>query len=219
MSNDGTATGTSTTRIILYPALITLAVTLIRLAGELQQGSKTFFNAEQGGAWAIVGIVWLVPIFGAYFGFRLARVGGEPVRIGRGLVIGLLGAVIFVAGFLLFQKILRSYTGIVLMWSMAALAGAMQIFAWRSLFKALAAYAYSARVPVAIIMLVATLRDLPSHYNANVPGYSPWSGFFLFGFIPQLVWWVSFTLVLGTITGVIAAALAKASTQGAPTVS
>ncbi len=219
MSDAGTATGTSASRIILYPALITLAVTLIRVVGELQQGSKKLFNAEPGGAWAIVGIVWLVPIFGAYFGFRLARAGDRPARVGRGLAIGLLGAVVLVAGYLLFQKVMQSLTGIVVMWTMAALAGSLQIFSWRRLFSVLAAYAYSARIPVAIVMFVATIKNWPSHYNANVPGFSTWSGFLLFGFIPQLVWWVSFTIVLGMIAGLVAAALAKGPPQSAPSVS
>lgn len=208
MNNAGGATSkTTNSRLILYPALITLAVTVLRVVGELQRGSKALFNPEQGGAWAIVGIVWLVPIFGAYFGYRLAREGDRPAGLGRGLLIGVLGAAIFVAGFLLFQKIIQNFTGIVLMWTMAALAGALQILSWRGLFKVLAAYAYSARVPVAIVMLVATLRNWPSHYNANAPGLSPMMGFFLFGFVPQLVWWVSFTIVLGTLAGVMAAAL------------
>jgi hypothetical protein len=208
---DGSATPTrfSISRLILYPALLTLAVTLVRVAGELLSGPKTFFNPEQGGAWAIVGIVWLVPIFGAYFGYRLAREGGRPANLGRGLGIGVLGAVVFAAGFLLFQRVLQNFTGIILMWTLAALAGVLQIFAWRHLFNVLAAYAYAARVPVAFVMLVATLENWPSHYNANVQGFTPLAGFFLFGFIPQLIWWVSFTIVLGTITGFIAAALTR----------
>ncbi|MGE5327422.1 MAG: hypothetical protein ACM3NO_10315 [Deltaproteobacteria bacterium] len=200
----------------MFPALVTLAVTLARLAGELYNGSKALFNPQQGGAWAIVGIVWLVPIFGAYFGFRLAREGDRPAGIARGLVIGILGAMVFVAGFFLYQKVLQNFTGVILMWTLAALAGLLQIFVWRRLFKVLAAYAYSARVPVAIVMLAATFKNWPSHYNANIPGSSPWTGFLLFGFIPQLIWWASFTIVLGTIAGVISAALTKASGGSVP---
>jgi hypothetical protein len=215
MNHAGPFSRLSISRLILYPALVTLAVTFIRLAGELQRGSKSLFNPEPGGAWAIVGIVWLVPIFGAYFGYRLAREGGRPARLGRGLAIGGIGAVVFVAGFLLYQKVLQNFTGIFLMWAMAALAGSLQFFAWRRLFSALAAYAYAARIPVAIVMLVATVRNWPSHYNANVTGFSPLAGFFLFGLIPQLIWWVSFTIVLGTIAGLIAAALASSNIEAA----
>ena len=54
-------------RLILVAAVITLAVTLLRLVGELQQWSSALFNREPGGGGAIVGIVWLVPVFGIYF--------------------------------------------------------------------------------------------------------------------------------------------------------
>ena len=69
--------------LILWPAVITLAVTLLRLAGELMGGSDTLFNRAPGGAGAIVGIVWLVPVFGYYFGHRLARLGVRPGSTGR----------------------------------------------------------------------------------------------------------------------------------------
>lgn len=216
MDGNATRTRTPIARLIFYPAAITLVVTLARVAGELYSGSKALFNPEQGGAWAIVGIVWLVPIFGAYFGFRLARQGDRPAGLMRGLALAILGAVIFVAGFYLYQEVLKSFTGVIVMWTLAVIAGLLQIFAWRGLFKLLAAYAYSARIPVAIVMLVATLKNWPSHYNANIPGFPPLTGFFLFGFIPQLIWWVSFTIVLGTIAGVISATLTKASAGSLP---
>src|SRR6267378_70506 len=72
-------------RLIVVPAVITLAVTLLRLLGELQHWSPKFFSREAGGAGAIVGIVWLVPIFGVYFAWKLAKVGLAP---GAGRVIG-----------------------------------------------------------------------------------------------------------------------------------
>lgn len=217
MDGNAASTRASTTRLVSYPALLTLVVTLARLAGELISGSKTFFNTEQGGAWAIVGIVWLVPVFGAYFGFRLVREGDRPSSLARGFGICVLSAVVFVAGFLLYQKVLQTFTGIVLMWCMAALAGALQILAWPRMFRVLAAYAYAARVPVAVVMLAATLMNWPSHYNANVQGFTPLAGFFLFGFIPQLIWWVSFTIVLGTITGLVTAAVTRGKTEAPAT--
>ncbi len=63
--------------LIKIPALITLAVTLLRLVGELLDWPSLFFNAEAGGGFAIVGIVWLAPIFGVCFptGARNAAVG------------------------------------------------------------------------------------------------------------------------------------------------
>src|SRR5260370_38288123 len=51
--------------LILVPAVITLAITLLRLTGEGLEWSPPFFGREAGGAMAIVGIVWLVPVLGA----------------------------------------------------------------------------------------------------------------------------------------------------------
>ena len=61
MSQDASRIG----KLILVPAVITLAVTLLRLVGELQGWSPTLFNRGDK-AWspALVGIVWLVPVFG-----------------------------------------------------------------------------------------------------------------------------------------------------------
>jgi hypothetical protein len=204
MNDASSSSHVPTWRLIHYPAIITLAVTLLRVAGELLHGSKTFFNSEPGGAWAIVGIVWLVPIFGVYFALRLAREGDCPAGFGRAFGLAVLGASILAAGFFLFQNLIQTFSGVYLMWSCAAVGAALQILAWRRLFKVLAAYAYAARVPVAVVMLIATWADWPSHYNARAPGFSPIEGYFLWGFIPQLVWWVSFTIVVGTLAGVTA---------------
>src|SRR5215472_9880861 len=62
----------STKRLILVPAIVSLAVTLLRLVGELEHWSKTYFNTGVGGGGAIIVITWLAPIFGIYFAIRLA---------------------------------------------------------------------------------------------------------------------------------------------------
>ena len=73
----------STRRLILAPAMITLAVTLLRLVGELNHWSPALFNREAGGGGALIGIVWLVPIFGVYFALRLLRAGrARPAEAG-----------------------------------------------------------------------------------------------------------------------------------------
>jgi hypothetical protein len=73
-------------QLILVPALIALAVTIVRLVGELTGGPSSLFNRAAGGGGALIGIVWLVPIFGIYFAVRLARGGQAPESAGK--VIG-----------------------------------------------------------------------------------------------------------------------------------
>src|SRR5262245_8840621 len=84
-------------RIIRVPALITLGVTLLRLIGELNSWSTAFFNREAGGGGAIVGIAWLVPIFGIYFAVKLSKSGAAPLKAGKTLLYALGGLVAFMA--------------------------------------------------------------------------------------------------------------------------
>jgi hypothetical protein len=201
----------SISKLILVPASITLAVTLLRLTGELLHWSRALFNPAPGGGGAIIGIVWLIPIFGVYFALRLVRSGEAPERPGRAIGYAALGLVILAVGFLMFQYAFQSLHGLVVLWGTAALGGMLPRYGWRSLYRALVAYAYLARIPVAIVMLVATLRAWESHYTAlafPTARMSPLAQFFIFGFFPQLVWWVGLTVTVGALFGGVAAAIA-----------
>src|SRR6187402_1894350 len=83
-------------KLILVPAVITLAITLLRLVGELQGWSPALFNrGDKPFSPSFVGIFWLVPVFGAWFGWKLARAGSGPGSLGRafGLVFAAIGVV------------------------------------------------------------------------------------------------------------------------------
>lgn len=73
--------------LILVPALISLGVTILRLVGELKNWSPLLFNPEAGGGGALVGIAWLVPIFGIYFGLKLAKLNPDAPGGGRMMVL------------------------------------------------------------------------------------------------------------------------------------
>ncbi|MBZ5544013.1 MAG: hypothetical protein LAO07_10075 [Acidobacteriia bacterium] len=201
----------SITKLVLVPAVATLAVTLLRVTGELLHWSRTLFNPTPGGGGAIVGIVWLIPVFGVYFALRLAKLGEAPERPGRAIGYAALGFAILAAGFLMFQYAFQSLHGLVVMWGTAALGGMLPRYGWRGLYKVLIAYAYLARIPVAIVMLLATLGAWESHYSAlafPTTRMSPLAQYFLLGFFPQLVWWVGLTLTVGVLVGSVAAAIA-----------
>ena len=90
MSQDASRIG----KLILVPAVITLAVTLLRLVGELQGWSPALFNrGDKPFSPSLVGIVWLVPVFGAWFGWKLTRAGSGPGSLGRafGLTLAVAG--------------------------------------------------------------------------------------------------------------------------------
>ena len=197
-------------RLILLPGVVTLAVTLLRLAGELQHWSKTWFNPEQGGFLSVVGIVWLAPVFGAYFALKLSGAGQGTAHLGHAIAHAILGAILLVAGFYLFNGgVIRGLRGVIVMWALAALGGILQWRTWRSLFRVLLAYSYAARIPVAIVMALATWAGWQSHYSAAVPGESKLEMYVLAAFIPQLVWWVSFTIVVGSLFGTLATAMVR----------
>src|SRR5215467_15987762 len=51
-------------KLIVVPAVITLAVTILRLVGELENWAPPFFNKHPGGGGALIGISWLPIVFG-----------------------------------------------------------------------------------------------------------------------------------------------------------
>jgi hypothetical protein len=201
-------------RLVLVPAVITLAVTLLRLVGELQQWSPTLFNREAGGGGALIGIVWLVPVFGIYFALKLAGQGEGPGRIGRALGFTLLALILLPASATLAQGMGMDPYGRLtfLLYVVAAvLAAVIAMKAWPELWRVLLAYALAARIPVALVMLVAILGDWGTHYDVpptpDFPAMAPLAKWFWIGLVPQLTVWIAFTVVVGMLFGLIAAAL------------
>src|SRR6185436_16936347 len=88
----------SIAKLIFIPSLITLAVTVLRLVGELEHWNTKLFNPAPGGPGSIIGITWLVLVFGVYFALKLARTGETPPSAGRVIGYALLGLVVVFAG-------------------------------------------------------------------------------------------------------------------------
>jgi hypothetical protein len=208
-------------RIIVFPALLTFAVTILRLTGELQHWSAKWFSPETGGitpagvSW-IFGITWLAAPFGSYFGIKLMRSGHKPNSRGKTFTFAALGIVIFLTYSFAVRFICNLLNigfpeYLIFVWFFWALAGGLQYFAWPELFKVLLAYAYAARIPVAVIMGFAMLGHWGTHYDyvgiqiplTGLPRYL-WLAFF-----PQLVGWVGFTVTLGSVAGVLTIAVVK----------
>jgi hypothetical protein len=205
----------SPSRLILVPALITLGVTLLRLVGELSGWSAALFSREAGGGGALVGISWLVPVFGAWFGWRLARSGAGPGRVGRALGTAVLAfALMPVIGFLAVKGIglsTQSFTAFGLFVAVSIVGLVIGLRAWPALGRVLLQYALAARVPVILVMLVAMLAHWGTHYDVAPPGFpemSPLAKWLTIGVLPQLSIWIWYTVVVGMIFGIVAAALA-----------
>jgi hypothetical protein len=204
-----------TGQLILVPAIVSLAVTLLRLVGELQGWSPVFFSRAAGGGGAIVGISWLVLVFGAWFGWKLAKAGAGPAGVGRGLGLTLLALVILpvlgvVASRLKLDPLGRGTLVIYVVGSVAALAVGLQ--AWPALGRTLLAYAFAARIPVALLMLAAIYGNWGTHYDVappNLPAMGPLLKWFYIGFLPQFTIWIAFTVVVGSLFGIVAGAIAR----------
>ena len=198
-------------RIVLVPAVLTLAVTLLRLAGEMFGGADRYFSRQPGGAGALVGIVWLIPIFGLYFGLRLARDGMGPDRAGKALGFALvafaLNTSLGIASFKVFPSPVAQLAAFaVSSWMAIAVARP----GWPALWRILMGYALLARIPVLVIMFLAIFGAWDSHYakpRPDFPAMGPWGLFFWTAILPQLSVWIYLTVVGGMIFGVIAAAL------------
>jgi hypothetical protein len=200
-------------KLILVPALITLAITLLRLIGELQQWSPKLFSRAAGGGGALIGIAWLVPVFGIYFGWKLAAAGHLPPSVGRAIGLPLLGlAVIPVAGFTAVALgVPQQGLTLLLVIAVASLMGTVIAFqGWKLLGRTMLAYAFAARIPVVLVMLFAILGNWGTHYDVAGPGapeMPPLMKWFMIGVIPQFTFWIFFTVVFGALAGSISAAI------------
>jgi hypothetical protein len=203
--NATTTASISTGRLILVPAVITLGVTLLRLTGELNRWSPTLFSREAGGAGALIGIVWLVPIFGIYFAWRLSKAGRGPTSRGRGLLHAFVALLFYVALFITIVRVVPSMLGRLALLNLAAALSAVVAYrGWPELARTEIAYGLSARIPVAIVMFIAMAAGWGTHYELGPPGF-PEMGlvpkWLWIGLLPQLVLWIAFTVVVGSLAG------------------
>jgi hypothetical protein len=206
MSTNGPAPGVW--KLVKGPAIITLVVSLVRLIGELLELSPALFSAAPGGGGALVGITWLVLVFGFYFGWRLARTDGAPAVPGWSLLtifVGLVGAMI------LFMVTVGppeegepfDPNSFWLFSAGAWLCSLATLFTWPALFRTLLVYGLAARIPVVILTLLAVLFGWDTHHVGLAPGAPVMEGMALAfaASFPQIGFWVPFTVLVGGFSG------------------
>ena len=209
-------------RLILWPGVVTLGVTALRLAGELLHGPRALFNPDAGGGFALVGITWLAPVFGIYFSLKLAAQGHgpkSPTLAVQCAVLGIIFVIVVALGSVRVPISNPYLQAALFLWAPVAAAAAFQFFAWPALAKALFAYAFAARMPVAILMFFAMLGNWGTHYDAVPEGF-PEAGlafeYLWLGLLPQMVFWVGFTVLAGVLFGSAVFALRKTSPPPPP---
>ncbi len=198
-------------RLIMYPAIITLLITLLRLFGELLHGPGILFSRAEGGGAAIIGITWLPFIFGPYFAVKLFDRNMKPSSFSKTIIFAIVGFVVLACGAMVAFTPAVHFTGHVAV-GLALIVGAaaLQYFPWRELAQTLIAYAYLARAPVVIVMFFAMLGHWGTHYDAVLPGTAQlpfWTKYLYLAIAPQLVMWIVYTMTIGVLSGAIYAAI------------
>lgn len=199
-----------TARLLLFSMLFTLAVTVMRLVGELGYWPSPWFDKTGG----IVGITWaLPPVFGCCFAWKLWNDGQRIVRVERAVLLGVLGfALNQLVEATVFQFAgISIYSMLLILWAVAILSVYLQYLAWPALSKLLVAYGLGARIPVVVIMFFALRGRWGTHYDrpSGPFRWDFWPTFLWFGLFEELIYWVSFTVALGSLAGSLAAAFAK----------
>ena len=202
---------TSIGRLVLIPAIITLGVTILRLLGELQGWSKLLFNTQPGGGGGLVGIVWLVPVFGIYFALKLAGAGDRP-GLPKSAGFAFLGILVMAGSIAL--SFASNFTNLALMAAGSAVmvvAMLIPLWGWRELTKTLLAYAFAARLPVAVINFLAMRGNWGTHYEGTPPGFPAdtpfWTKYLIIGLAPQMTAWIALTVIVGSLFGIAAVAI------------
>ncbi len=82
---------------------------------------------------------------------------------------------------------------------------------WPELGRVLLAYGLAARIPVAIVMLIAIFGNWGTHYDVppsvDFPQMAPLAKWFWIGLLPQVTIWIAFTIVVRMLLGLIAVAI------------
>lgn len=212
------------TRLIAIPTVITLAVTILRVVGELKHWPTPWFSTAAGGGAALVGISWLPIVFGPYFALKLAAAGDRPASFGKAILFAILGLVAYFIAGVLIQLTMKHPSVLTLAaFILTLIAGFVPLIGWRSLGRVLLAYALAARIPVLIVMYYAMRGNdgagWGTHYDAVAPSFAtlPFAQKYIYmAVMPQLTLWIGWTIIVGAIFGSIVAAIANRGKQSAP---
>jgi hypothetical protein len=198
-----------TLRLILVPSIVTLLVSVARLVGELQG----WVTDQSGGAAHVLGITWLVFVFGAWFGWQLLRRGAGPRQSRPFLTMLVLAMAMAGTGIWQFSGIdrqavddtayqaLRAAVVVIVGVSLAAML--LTFTVWGRLAWTLLCYGLLARGTVVAIAWLAHTNGWHTHHVKFGPaGIEREIGdTMLSACISQFGFWVPFTVVFGTLVG------------------
>jgi hypothetical protein len=94
-----------------------------------------------------------------------------------------------------------------------SLIGLVLLFvAWPALFKALLAYGYAARIPVALVQFLAMRGHWGTHYDTLDPGFPPigfWPMYLKVSFVPNVFFMEAYTVIVGAFFAIIMLAMVR----------
>jgi hypothetical protein len=160
---------------------------------------------------AVIGISWLPFLFGPYYAVKLTASGHGASSVSKTFALSLLGLAIMVVGAFVGLPPHSRFPGREILGILLIVLGPTLVtLGWPALFKVLVAYGYAARIPVAIMMFFAMRGHWGTHYDALPPTYSVPTTFFgqymVIAFLPQMVVWVAFTVLVGALFGAVVTA-------------
>jgi len=209
----------SATRIVVAPPLIAIAVTLARLTGELHHWPKPLVNADVCGK-AILGVVWLVPVFSIYFAMKLWP-SRQPPRLNAAIALAAGGLLLKLAGTYIMERQGPYLVRMSLNFAVTFIGLLLQFLAWPALAKILLVYGYLSRIPVAIVQFLAMRGAWGTHYDAIDPGFPKigfWPTYLRVAFVPNIFFMEAYTVIAGVLIGSVACALVRRAlpVQGVP---
>jgi hypothetical protein len=147
---------------------------------------------------------------------KLAGAGDGPSSAGKAIGFSFLALVIYIfAGFLFMETIRHASFLTLLALLLMLFAAFVPGVGWHSLGNTLLAYAFAARIPVLIVMYLAMSgnggQGWGTHYDAVAPPFAPLplaTKYLYTAVLPQMTMWIGWTVVVGSIFGTVAAAVA-----------
>jgi hypothetical protein len=208
-----------TMRIVIVPSLIASGVTVARLIGELRHWPRPLVNSDVCGK-AILGIVWLVPVFSVYFAMKLWRTRQLP-RLHVAIALAVAGLLLKLIGTSIMERQGPYLERVSLNFAVTLAGLLLQFQVWPELSKILLAYGYLSRIPVAIVQFLAMRGAWGTHYDALDPGFPKigfWPTYLRVAFVPNIFFMEAYTVIAGVLIGCVACALLRRAVpaQGAP---
>lgn len=195
--------------LVFVPVVVSWLVTATRVVGECRGLGAPWVSSAPGGGNAVLGVVWLVPLFGAWFGWRL----GRTTRPWRALALHLLASALYVGGFQVAGRVDGSTAigltmQILTMGAVSVVVALLAWLAWPRMFVVSMVYAFAVRIPIAALTFAAVFGVWGTHLEKFGPndyaGFGPWPQATLLAFT-QVVFWTSFTAAAGGLFGSLAA--------------